>query len=456
MKDLYYKYFDKEHRAFLKWVFTLAIPIMIQDLISNSVNLVDQLMIGNLGSESITAVGLANQVFFIMILICFGVVSGASTLVGQYWGKKNDGSDPSSEIRKVVGISLTLNLTVALIFFTAANIIPEAILDVYSDDPEVIRIGSEYLRVVSLTFFLSPISITLSSVLRSTQNTKTPMYCSSASIITNVTLNYIFIYVLGYGVVGAGVATVIARIVELTLLIIGLKVNDHIIYCNIKEFFKYDKEIFVKYINIATPVILNEMTWVIGVSLYNVAYGRRGTDAQASVMMAQSIKNFFQVAGMSVGTTATIILSNTIGNKEVEKAKVYAARYMRLTVGIAFVMVFVLLGTAPFVLSVYEVSETVINMAYINCMIFSVTLIFQTHNYTGVVGVLRSGGDNKFNLLIDVFGVWVCAVPLSFGIAFFTDLPIYAIVLATGFEEFSKVIFIRRRIKSGKWINILV
>ncbi len=456
MKDLYYKYFDKEHREFLKWVFTLAIPIMIQDLISNSVNLVDQLMIGNLGEESITAVGLANQVFFIMILICYGVVSGASTLVGQYWGKKNDGSDPTSEIRKVVGISLTLNIIIALVFFTAANLIPESILDIYSDDPEVIRIGSEYLRVVSLTFFLSPISITLSSTMRSTQNTKTPMYCSSVSIITNVILNYIFIYTLGFGVIGAGVATVIARIVELFLLIVGLKVNEHIIYCSIKEFFKYDKEIFKKYINIATPVILNELTWVVGVSLYNVAYGKRGTDAQASVMMAQSIKNFFQVAGMSVGTTATIILSNTIGYKEVEKAKIYAARYMRLTVGIACVMIFVLLGTAPLVLSVYAVSENVLKMAYINCILFSVQLIFQTHNYTGVVGVLRSGGDNRFCLLIDIFGVWLCAVPLSFGIAFFTDLPIYAIVIATSFEEFSKVIFIRRRIKSGKWVNVLV
>ncbi len=456
MKDLYYKYFDKEHRAFLKWVFTLAIPIMIQELISNSVNLVDQLMIGSLGSESITAVGLANQVFFIMILICYGVVSGASTLVGQYWGKRNDGSNPTVEIRKVVGISLTLNIIIALTFFTAANLLPEFILDIYSDDPEVIRIGTDYLRVISFTFFLSPLSITLSSTLRSTQNTKTPMYCASASIVTNVILNYIFIYILGLGVVGAGIATVIARVVELSLLIIGLKVNDHIIYCNIREYFKYDKEIFKKYINIATPVILNELTWVVGVSMYNIAYGKRGTDAQASVMMAQSIKNFFQVAGMSVGTTATIILSNTLGNNEVDKAKLYADRYMKLTVAIAFGMIFLLLGTAPLVLSVYDVSEEVINMAYINCLIYSLVLIFQTHNYTGIVGVLRSGGDNKFCLLIDIVGVWCFAIPLSFGVAFFTDLPIYAIVIATGMEEFSKVIFIRRRIKAGKWINVLV
>ncbi len=456
MKSIFNKFFDEEHKHFLNWVFKLALPIIIQELISNSVTLVDQLMIGKLGAASITAVGLANQVFFIMILICYGVVSGASTLIGQYWGKSSDGTDSSAEIRKVVGISFTINIFISTTFFLAANLLPHFILSIYSNDPEVIRIGTDYLRAVSLAFFISPISTTISSTLRSTQNTKTPMYCASASIITNVTLNYVFIYILGLGVAGAGIATVIARIVELTLLIVGLKVNNHVIYCNIKKFFIFDKEIFSKYMGIATPVILNEMTWVIGVSMYNIAYGQRGTDAQASVMMSQSIKNFFQVAGMAVGTTATIILSNTLGNGDIDKARIYAKRYMRLTVTIAVLMSFVLIGASPLILSIYDVSDTVLKMAYINCIIFSMHLIFQTHNYTGVVGVLRSGGDNKFCLLIDIIGVWVFAIPLSFGIAFLTDWSIYAIVIATSFEEISKVYFVRRRIKSGKWINVLV
>lgn len=456
MKTLFNKYFDEEHRSFLRWVITLAIPIIIQDLIFNSVNLVDQLMIGKLGSESITAVGLANQIYFIMILIVFGIVSGASTLIGQYWGKTQDGIGAETEIRKVVGISLTLNLIVATFFFILATMLPEQLLSIYSNDAKVIEIGASYLRLLAFAFFIGPINITISSTLRSTQNTKTPMYCSSAAIITNVVLNYIFIYVLGFGVDGAAIATVIARLVELTLLIVGLKVNNHVIYCKLSEFFKYDMEIFKKYMKVATPVILNELTWVTGVTLYNKAYGQRGTDAQASVLMAQSIKNFFQVAGMSVGTTATIILSNTLGNGEREKAKLYAGRYMKLTVCIAVIMVGVLLATAPFVISIYDVSETVAHMAYINCMIFAFILVFQTYNYTGIVGVLRSGGDNTFCLLLDVGAVWCCAIPLSFGIAYFTDLPIYAIVFAAGFEEFSKLFFVRRRIKSGKWVNVLV
>ncbi len=456
MRGLINKYFDEEHRTFLRWVFTLAIPVMIQELIFNSVNLVDQLMIGRLGPESITAVGLANQVYFIMIIIVFGAISGASTLIGQYWGKSSDGSDSTKEIRKVVGISLTLNVIVATVFFIASNIFPEVLLDIYSDDAEVIRIGSAYLRVVSFAFFLSPINLTLSAAFKSTQNTKIPMYCSSAAIITNVVLNYTFIYVLGFGVVGAAVATVIARGVELSLLIIGLKISNHVAYCRVTEFFKYDLSIFKKYMHIATPVILNEMTWVVGVSMYNIAYGQRGTDAQASVLMAQSIKNFFQVAGMSVGSTAVIILSNTLGNGDTKKAMDYALRYMRLTVGIAFVMVFVLLGTAPLVIKIYDVSDTLAKMTYLNCLVFAVGLLFQTHNYTGVVGVLRSGGDNRFCLMVDAIAVWCVAIPLSFGIAYFTELPIYFIVIAAGFEEYSKVYFIRRRVKSGKWVNVLV
>ncbi len=145
-----------------------------------------------------------------------------------------------------------------------------------------------------------------------------------------------------------------------------------------------------------------------------------------------------------------------VGNGNVEKAKVYAYRYMKITVSIAVLMFFVLIGTAPLVISVYDVSDKVAHMAYINCMIFAVILLFQTHNYTGIVGILRSGGDNKFCLIINAISVWCVAIPLSFAVAYLTDLPIYFILVATGFEDFSKVFLVRRRVKTGKWANTLV
>ncbi len=456
MEKFLKKYIDEEHKEFLRWVFTLAIPIMIQEMIFNSSSLVDQLMIGTLGEASIAAVGLANQVFFIMILIVYGVVSGASTLIGQYWGKRETGYDPTDEIRKVAGISLTFNLVIATTFFIAARMFPETLMGVYSKDAEVIKIGSDYLRAVSFAFFLAPINLTISASLRSTQNTKTPMYCTFCAILVNIVFNYIFIYILGYGVVGAAMATVMSRITELTLLLIGLKVNDHVLYCKLTQLFKFDKELFGKYMKVATPVILNELTWVTGVSMYNKAYGLRGTEAQASVLMAQTIKNFFTVAGMAVGTTATIIISNTLGNGFKDKAELYAKRYLKLSVGIAFVMAFVFLGFAPIVLSIYDVSDTVYNMAYLNCIIYATIIVFQTYNYTGIIGILRSGGDNNFTLALDAFCVWGVAVPVAFMIGIFTELPVQYILIGTGCEEYVKILIVRNRVKSGKWVNTLV
>ncbi len=456
MKTIFRKYFDEEHRGFLKWVFTLAIPIMIQEMIFNSSSLVDQLMIGTLGEASIAAVGLANQVFFIMILIVYGVVSGSTTLIGQYWGKRETGYDPTDEIRKVVGISLTFNLVIATIFFTAARVFPEILMGVYSTDAEVIRIGSDYLRAVSYAFFLAPINLTLSATFRSTQNTKTPMYCTFCAILVNIVFNYIFIYLLGFGVVGAAIATVMSRVTELTLLVVGLKVNEHILFCKLNKIFKFDKELFNKYIKVATPVILNELTWVTGVSMYNKAYGLRGTDAQASILMAQTIKNFFTVAGMAVGTTATIIISNTLGNGFKDKAEIYAKRYLKLSVGIAFVMAFVFLGLSPLILSIYAVSDAVYQMAYLNCIIYATIIVFQTYNYTGIVGILRSGGDNNFTLAVDALCVWCVAVPVAFLIGTFTDLPVQYILIGTGCEEYVKILIVRNRVKSGKWVNTLV
>ncbi len=456
MKTVFNKYFDDEHRKFLRWVFTLAIPIMIQEMIFNSSSLVDQLMIGKLGAASIAAVGLANQVFFIMILIVYGVVSGATTLIGQYWGKRESGHDPTSEIRKVVGISLTFNFVISTLFFIAARVYPEALMGVYSKDAEVIRIGAEYLRVFSYTFFLAPISSILSASFRSTQNTKTPMYCTFSAILVNIVFNYIFIYILGLGVVGAAIATLMSRITELTLLLIGLKVNNHVLYCKLTEIFKFDKVMFKTYIKVATPVILNELVWVTGVSMYNKAYGLRGTDAQASILMAQTIKNFFTVAGMAIGTTATIIISNTLGNGAKDKAALYAKRYLKLAVSIAFLMAFVFLGSAPLILSVYDVSDEVLKMAYTNCMVYATIIVFQTFNYTGIVGILRSGGDNNFNLFVDAFCVWGVAVPIAFMIGIFTELPVQFILIGTGCEEYVKVLIVSKRIKSGKWLNTLV
>lgn len=456
MKTVFNKYFDDEHRKFLKWVFTLAIPIMIQEMIFNSSSLVDQLMIGKLGAASIAAVGLANQVFFIMILIMYGVASGATTLIGQYWGKRETGYDPSSEIRKVVGISLTINFVISTIFFTASMLAPEALIGVYSTDKEVIRIGTEYLKVFALTFFITPINLTISATFRSTQNTKTPMYCTFCAIAVNITFNYIFIYMLGLGVVGAAIATVISKCVELILLLVGLKVNNHVLYCRLSQVFKFDKELTQRYIKVATPVILNEFVWVTGVSMYNKAYGLRGTDAQASILMAQTIKNFFTVAGMAIGTTATIIISNTLGNGLKEEATLYAKRYLKLSAAIAFVMAGVFLGLAPFVLSIYDVTDAVYQMAYTNCIIYATIIVFQTYNYTGIVGILRSGGDNNFTLAVDAVCVWFVGVPLAFSIGIFTGLPVLFILIGTGCEEYVKIIIVRNRVRSGKWLNTLV
>ncbi len=456
MQTLFHRYFDEEHRGFLRWVFTLAVPIFIQELIFNSAGLVDQLMIGKLGEEVISAVGLANQIFFIMMLMCFGITSGASALIGQYWGKREEGVDSTQDIRKVIGIALVFNLTVSVAFFILANILPEQLLDIYSNDPEVIRIGTDYLKIVAFAFFLSPINVTFSTAFRSTQNTKIPMYCTGVSLFINIVLNYIFIYTLGYGVKGAAAATVIARGIELLLLIAGLKVSKHVAYCNIVEYFKIDKEILKKYVKIAFPVMLNELTWVVGVSMYNVAFGMRGTDAQASVLMANSIKSFFMVGGIAVGSTATIVISNTLGTGDVVKVRTYAERYTKLAVGIAGVMAVVMVASAPLVIGVYDVSEEVARMAMTNCYILATVFMFQTYNYTGIVGILRAGGDNGFCLALDAFAVWCVAIPLVFGIAYFTELPLQYVVFASGCEEYSKVYFLNRRLKSGQWANVLV
>ena len=443
--------FSNENRKFLKGLYILALPIVAQDLVGAFVNMLDTFMVSSLGEEAVAAVGLSNQVFFLFALFMFGANSGAAALMGQFWGKNDVKS-----IRKTMGICWGLSLFVATVFATLAFFIPETIMGIYSNDPAVIQLGVQYLRIVCFSYFLSAISMVINFAMRSTGQTRLPMITTTCALVCSAALNYVFIFILGMGVEGAAISTVIARSIEVILQFIFFRKLRLPIVGPISDYLAIDRTYLKHFFRIVSPVILNEILWSVGVSLYNVAYRECGTAAQSAVQIAVSIQNIFIVFGRSIGSACGIMVANALGASEFEEAIRNARKSLLVAVFTSATMGALLWITTPYIVNFFDISPAVNNYIFLLLRVISVVIVIQTINFICIVGIFRSGGDNTYCLIIDTGCVWLVGLPLAFIGAYYLGFPIYWVFLMSRMEEVAKCIFNLVRVSGSKWVKNLV
>ncbi len=440
-------------KKFLKSMFLIAIPIALQNLIASSLNMVDTLMISSLGKSSIAAVGLANQLFFFYILISFGINSGSSIFIAQYWGKED-----ITSIRKVLGLALSLSAILGIIFTFIAFFFPEFIMGIFIEEPEVIKIGSDYLRVVSLSYIVTTLSFSYSAALRSTGRPSIPMIVSAISFVTNTVFNYVLIFgKFGFpqlGVKGAAWGTVIARFVELGIILYSIYRSKGILAANIKELLGWNKEFFQRYIKTTYPVILNEGFWSLGQVMYSIAYAKIGEEAIASVQIATTIQNMFFVIVRGLANACTVMVGNKIGAGEEEEAFNYATMFLTISALSGVVLGLVQSLTPSITLSFFRGLEPSVYLLSEKLLIvLGLTFIFKMFNATAIVGVFRGGGDTTYSMILEIMSVWMVGVPLAFIGSLLLKIPVYYVVLLVSLEEVVKAIVALPRIISKKWIR---
>ncbi|WP_326909753.1 MATE family efflux transporter [Sedimentibacter sp. MB31-C6] len=440
-------------KIFFKSMLAIALPIALQNLITSSVNMVDTLMISSLGQTSIAAVGLANQFFFFYILITFGINSGSSIFIAQYWGKKDIPS-----IRKVLGLAVSLSSLVGVIFTAVALVFPQLIMRILIDEPEVIRIGSDYLRIVSISYIPTAISFAFSVALRTTGKPKIPMKISAISFVTNTVFNYIFIFgklgLPAMGVKGAALGTLISRFIEIGVTLYAVYSTKGVLAANIKELLSWNKDFVKRYLKTTYPVILAEAAWSLGQVMYSIAYAKLGEEATAAVQITNTIQNIFFVLVRGLANACTVMIGSKIGSGDEDEAFEYAKNFMVLSIILGLVLGTIQATTPNLTLklfsgldqSLYEVSRKLL-------IIMGMTFIIRVFNSTGIVGVLRGGGDTTFGMIIDIGSVWIVGVPLAFIGAMLLDIPVYMVYAIVSIEELIKVIVIIPRIISKKWIK---
>ena len=444
----------KGDRQFFNKLFVLALPIMIQNFIVSSLNMVDTLMIGKVGEDEIAALGIANQLFFMFNLIIIGVTAGCCMFISQYWG-----SGDKRRIKNVSAIGLTLIFVTGAIFTLAALVFPSPILGLFTDDARVVSPGVDYVKIVSLSYIMTGISFFLAGALRSIGSARLPMVVSAIAVLINAGLNYIFIFgnfgAPKMGVKGAALGTLIARICEIILIMILAFKKGSALKGGFKEYFGFDGAFAKKIMASAFPVILNEALWGLGMTFYTAAYGQIGKEAIAVMQICNTVLNLMMVACFSIANAAMVMVGHEIGGGDIPKAKVYAERYAVISFILGLLMGASILIFSNPILSLFNVSENVKNAAVTIFIIFAIVSPVRAMNNSCITGIFRGGGDAKFALAVELVSMWIIGVPLAFLGAAVWGLTIEQVVILTTAEEVFKVIMCLIRFRKGKWIHDL-
>lgn len=446
-------------RAFYKRVLAISIPIIIQNGITNFVNLLDNVMVGALGTEAMSGVSIVNQFVFIFNLLIFGAISAGGIFTAQYHGLGD-----VEGVRNTFRLKLILNLVLGILGVVGFGFFGDALISSFlhasdgsGDLALTLSYGHQYLTVFVIGLVPYAISQAYASTLRETGDTVMPMYSSVIALVCNCLLNYVFIFVLSLGVVGAAIATVVSRFAELFFIVILTHVRRER-YTFIKgafSSFKFPRSLLVNVTVRGLPLIVNECLWSVAVTLRNQAYSVRGLDVVAAINIATVIINLASVVYLSCGSSIAIIVGAELGAGEVEKAKDTSWKLLAFSVFCATVTGVIMLAAAPVFPLIYETSDTVRNLASYMTVISAILLPFCAFSHAAYF-TIRSGGNALVTFLMDCGFMWAVVVPVSMLIAHLTGLDIWIFYpIGQGCEilKLAASLFILCR---GKWAKQLV
>jgi putative MATE family efflux protein len=442
-----------QDRRFFSTLLKIAVPITIQQFISSMTNMLDVLMIGQLGEISIAALGLSNQIFFLLSILLFGISSGSAIFTAQYWGNKD-----LSNLKRVMGIGLSLGIGIAVVYTFIALFLPEKILSFYTNDVAVIELGSQYLRIVGISYIFTAITFTFVSILRSTENVKLPMVITIITLSLNMFLNYVLIFgnfgLPKMGVSGAALGTTIARIIECIVIVFFAYKLKTPASARLSEL-RYSFSFLKKVLQTSLPAAVNELFWSLGITTYNAVFAHIGTNAIAAVNINSTIESMAFVIFIGIANACSIMIGNRIGAGDEETAYDYANRFLILAFVGAILIGIIVIIIRPAVLSLYNIEPLSYKLAMQILLVFGAAMWIRVTNLMIFIGILRAGGDTRFALYVEMGSIWLIGVPVAVISAFVFHLPVYWVYTLIMAEEVVKLLFVYPRFKSKKWIHNL-
>lgn len=435
-----------------KTMLAIALPVSAQSLITFIVNLIDTVMLGQVGEVALSASSLGSGFFMIINVLSMGVGCGSSIIAAQYFGKRE--LDP---IRKVVAICLKLCFLIGLIGGIITMCIPQTIMKIYTTDPEVIYEGARYLRVLATSFWISCLSTGMTALLRAVNIVKISLFASIGSCFVNVFFNYMFIFgkfgAPALGVAGAALGTVISRAFELII------VGGYLLFIEQKIGFRFrhlrgwDRGIMPTFLKTALPVIISDLIMVVGHNLVSVIIGHVGTEMTAANAIATNVNGVISQIFFGFSTAASVLTGNTIGAGNKAFAFQQGKTYYALAILIGLTGGLALLVLRGPIIALFDVSETTRAYAVSMCNVLCAIMPLMLLDHLLTKGILRGGGDTRFLMIADTLFAYVVAVPLGLLTAFVLHSPVWVIFLGLKSEIFCKVALCTWRFVSKKWIR---
>lgn len=442
---------DERKRSLRKEIVRLALPIALQQFMTALVGACDAIMLGKLSQDAMSAVSLATQVTFVFNLFMFAFMAGENMFVAQYYGKGD-----YTGISQVFSLVTKICGCIAVVFLAGTLFFPEQLMRILTNEETLIVLGSEYLRVIGISYVFSGIAQIFLAIMKNCGAVNMSTLINGVMVILNIALNAVFIFGLSgfpkMGIKGAALATVLATVVQF-LWSVGY------VLCRIRavkfSLRSCEKKLFGRFWQKTVPLLINNLAWGIGFSMYSVIMGHLGTDAVAANGIANISKNLVVCFCLGLGNAGSIIVGNRLGADRLQEAKEAGGTLTRTAIIAGIVSGLVLIALSPFITKMVDLTPTARGYLQKMLLICSYYIAGKSVNCMTIGGIFAAGGDSKFGMLCDSVTLWCITVPLGCICAFILKLPVMVVYFVLNLDEIIKLPVVYKHYKKYKWIKNL-
>ena len=442
---------DERKRSLRKEIVRLALPIALQQFMTALVGACDAIMLGKLSQDAMSAVSLATQVTFVFNLFMFAFMAGENMFVAQYYGKGD-----YTGISQVFSLVTKICGCIAVVFLAGTLFFPEQLMRILTNEETLIVLGSEYLRVIGISYVFSGIAQIFLAIMKNCGAVNMSTLINGVMVILNIALNAVFIFGLSgfpkMGIKGAALATVLATVVQFLWSVGYVLCRIRAVKFSLKS---CEKKLFGRFWQKAVPLLINNLAWGIGFSMYSVIMGHLGTDAVAANGIANISKNLVVCFCLGLGNAGSIIVGNRLGADRLQEAKEVGETLTKTAIIAGIVSGLVLIALSPFITKMVNLTLTARGYLQKMLLISSYYIAGKSVNCMTIGGIFAAGGDSKFGMLCDSVTLWCIIVPLGCICAFILKLPVMVVYFVLNLDEIIKLPVVYKHYKKYKWIKNL-
>ena len=441
---------DKE---FYKKTLLILIPVVLQSMINQGVNMMDTIMVGQLGEVSISASSLSNQFYLIFNFLCMGVSAAGLVLASQYWGAKD-----YATVRRVFDLILQMVIAAGALMAVVTALVPARIMAIYTNDPEVIQAGAKYLRITALIYLPHGVSLVISNVIRSTGNARLGLVVSLVSFFVNIFFNYAFIFgKFGFpvmGVAGAALGTLVARLVELAVTVVYLWKFEKALQYRIHGLVKPPTRAMLgEFKRLGLPAVISDTILALAASAISMILGRMGREVVSAYAIVAVLERLCTVANMGVASAAGVIIGQSVGAGQFEQARREGFTFLLMSCAIGVLGMVIARAAGVWSIGLYEITEDTVAVARSMISASAILVFFQAVQSALSKGILRGGGDTKFLMVADVLFQWCASIPLGYLAGLVLGWTPFWVLIMLRIDYVIKSVWLCFRLAGDKWIH---